>query len=428
MGTLSSRFPTSRRSKLAALACLAIGASMILGGIVPESAGAQNRCADVGCVDVIAVDGLIDEIEANSIIESVRRAERAGDVVAVVLQVNSGGSVVSDLRLNEIARVIADSTVPVSAWVGASGSEAIGGAAELVRVADSSSIAPGSVIGEVGTQRLDSRKFGNLFEGKAKAGLTKALKGEDAVEQGLVGRFDPTLVDHVGNLDAVDTKIVTVDGKKQKQPEQMVRISKLTLPIQIMHTAASPSVAYLLIVIGAALLLFEFFTAGVGVAGVVGAGFIILGGYGVAELPVAPWALGLFILSFVAFGIDMQTGMARVWTWVGLVAFTISSLFLFSEFRPSWLALASGIIGIAAVVLRGMPSMTRARFGTPFIGREWLEDEVGEVSSDLSPRGTVVVRGAEWRAQGVDDYRGVVGDSVKVVGTDGLVLEVQAEP
>ncbi len=424
MGTLSSRLRKSR-SKLVALVCLAVGATVLLGGAFPNAAEARSSCGDVGCVDVIGVDGLIDEIQADSITESVRRAERAGDVVAVVLQINSAGSVVPDSRLAEIARVISSSTVPVSAWVGASGAEALGGAAELVRVADSSGIAPGAFIGKVGIQRLDTREFGDLFEGKAAAALTKEFKGDDAVKADVVGRFDPTLVDHVGNLESVDTKIVTVDGKKQKQTVQRVRISKLALPIQIMHTAASPAVAYLLIVIGAALLLFEFFTAGVGVAGVVGAGFLLLGGYGVAELRVVPWALALFTLSFLAFAIDMQTGLARVWTWIGLVSFTISSLFLFSDFRPTWLALVVGVVGMATVVLKGMPAMTRARFGTPYIGRDWLEGEAGEVSSALSPRGTVTVRGAEWRAQGVDGYTGSVGAAVRVVGVDGLVLNVE---
>ena len=37
-----------------------------------------------------------------------------------------------------------------------------------------------------------------------------------------------------------------------------------------MHTVSSPPVAYLLFVIGLALILFELFTAGVGVAGLVG--------------------------------------------------------------------------------------------------------------------------------------------------------------
>jgi hypothetical protein len=90
--------------------------------------------------------------------------------------------------------------------------------------------------------------------------------------------------------------------------------SKLPLQTQLLHTAASPSVAYLLLVIALGLLLFEFFTAGVGVAGVVGAGFAVLGGYGVAALPFNGWALALLLLSMVGFAIDMQTGIPRLWT------------------------------------------------------------------------------------------------------------------
>ena len=46
-----------------------------------------------------------------------------------------------------------------------------------------------------------------------------------------------------------------------------------------------PAIAYVLFVLGMALLLFELFTAGVGVAGLVGAGALILGCYGLAVLP-----------------------------------------------------------------------------------------------------------------------------------------------
>src|SRR5690606_40597843 len=107
----------------------------------------------------------------------------------------------------------------------------------------------------------------------------------------------------------------------------------LPLGTQLLHTAASPSVAYLLLVIGLGLLMFEFFTAGIGVAGVVGAGFAILGAYGVAALPFRTWALVLLVLSMVGFSIDVQTGIPRLWTWISMVAFTVGSVFLFTDFR-----------------------------------------------------------------------------------------------
>jgi membrane-bound serine protease (ClpP class) len=179
--------------------------------------------------------------------------------------------------------------------------------------------------------------------------------------------------------------------------------------------------------LGLGLLLFEFFTAGVGVAGVVGAGFTILAGFGVAELPHNGWALALVLLSMVAFAIDVQTGIPRLWSIIGMVAFTVGSVFLFTEFRPTWIALLVGVAGMGATVFSGMPAMVRTRFATPTIGREWMVGELGEAGSDVDPEGRVIIRGAPWRAMTNRATPIRSGDKVRVVAIDGLVLEVEPE-
>ncbi len=245
---------------------------------------------------------------------------------------------------------------------------------------------------------------------------------------GLVTRFSPTLVEHVGELDQVEvSRVEGDDGEVRLEPVQRVRFSKLPLQTQLLHTAASPSVAYLLLVLGLGLLLFEFFTAGVGVAGVVGAGFAILAGFGVAELPFNGWALALVLLSMVAFAIDMQTGIPRVWTIVGMVAYTVGSVFLFTEFRPTWIALLVGVVGMGSTVFSGMPAMIRTRFATPTIGREWMIGEMGEVDADVDPEGRVLIRGALWRARTNRATPVLAGEPIRVVAIDGLVLEVEPE-
>jgi len=206
-----------------------------------------------------------------------------------------------------------------------------------------------------------------------------------------------------------------------------MRFSKLPLQTQLMHTAASPSVAYLLLVLGLGLLLFEFFTAGIGVAGVVGAGFVVLGGFGVAELPFNSWALALLLASMLAFAIDMQTGIPRLWTIIGMVAYTVGSVFLFTEFRPTWIALLVGVAGMGATVFSGMPAMIRTRFATPTIGREWMVGDMGEADTDIDPEGRVRIRGALWRARTNRATPVRAGESVRVVEIDGLVLEVEPE-
>ncbi len=400
----------------AALALVLLGVASF-GAFAASPAGAQtNSCARHGCVDVVAVNGLIDDIEADFIVDTLAGARRSNGVVGVILQFDSRGSAVPDDRLDEIARAIVDSDAPVSVWIGPSGSDALGGAAELVQVADSSGIAPGASIGDVGTQRLSTDEFGDLFKGRKAVGLDRILT-----------RFSPTVGDHLISLDGVETKVRTTDGERQTVPLTTVRFSKLPLSTQLFHTVASPSVAYLLMTIGLGLLLFEFFTAGIGIAGVVGALFVVLGGYGISELPHNQWALVVFVASFVAFAIDVQTGIPRAWTIIGMTGFTISSLFLLTEFRPTWIALGAGIIGIGSTMFSGMPAMVRTRFATPTIGREWMVGEMGTATTAVDPEGTVTIKGALWRARVNRATPISVGEPVRVVAIDGLVLEIEPE-
>ena len=89
------------------------------------------------------------------------------------------------------------------------------------------------------------------------------------------------------------TRASTTTGTMQRDTVAVVVLHKLPLVDQLFHTVASPAVSYLLLLIGLALLIFEFFTAGVGIAGVVGAGSLVLACTGLAALPARGWAVGL---------------------------------------------------------------------------------------------------------------------------------------
>ncbi len=440
------RLPGSPGRAVLALVALSIAALPVVGGLAgsagaaagsgaqddpaPTTAGdsgAPATCEEVGCLDVVAVDGLLDEIEADFVIDTLAGARAADGVVAVVLQLDSAGAAVDDARLAQVATAIASADVPVSIWIGPSGATARGSVVDLVQVADSSGISPGSTIGDAGPQALDPDQFGDLLAGGASVARTEVLGAQEAVDAGVVDRFSPTVLEHIVELEGVRTETLTEDGQRRQVPVTVVRFSKLPLLIQLFHTAASPSVAYLLLVVGLGLLLFEFFTAGVGVAGVVGAISLVLGGYGVAELPRAGWALALLIGGVVAVAVDVQTGIPRAWSIIGTTMFTIGSVFLFTEFRPTWIALLVGIIGMAVVVFSGMPAMVRTRFATPTIGREQLVGELGTAIEGVEPEGTVQVLGGLWRARTNRATPIPTGGRVRVLSIDGLVLEVEPE-
>jgi membrane-bound serine protease (ClpP class) len=209
-----------------------------------------------------------------------------------------------------------------------------------------------------------------------------------------------------------------------------VRQSGLPFVDRIFHTVASPAITYLLLLVGLILLVFEFFTAGVGIAGVVGAGALVLAFTGLAALPARGWAVGLIIASMVAFAVDVQVGVPRFWTGVGIVGTVVGSVWLFetlpgATLRPSWITLLAGIGGTVVAFVVGMPSMVRTRFATPTIGRDWMLGERGQVVVAVAPDGVVKVGDGTWRARTNRATPVAAGEPVRVVGIDGVTLEVE---
>lgn len=392
-------------------------------GVVSLAASAGGAQVDDGGtggpVVVLEVSGYLDPVLVDFVTSSIEDAE-ADDAIAVVLQLNSRGSAVDDATLTDLAHLVESSAVPVSVWVGPSGARAYGGAAELVAVATEIGMAPGTRIGDVGEPRLPTDEFGVPFDGALE---DRTVDDEVAVEDGYADRLAPTVGLFVNDLPGFETELD--DG--QVVPVTQTRFGQLPITAQVFHTAASPAVAYLFFVLGMGLILFELYTAGVGVAGVVAAFLFILGCYGLAVLPARGWAVGLLVVSMVAFAVDVQTGVPRFWTGVGFLCFAVGTLFLYDGPSLSWITLVGVFAALAVAVLAGMPAMVRTRFSTPTIGREWMVGEAGEAVTPVDPDGTVRVRGALWRARTNRATPLAPGEAVVVAGLDGLVLEVESE-
>lgn len=402
---------------------------------------AVAAAAELTPVDVQEVSGLLDEIQADAIEKAVARSADAGSQ-ALILQVNTRGAVISRDRMAELLENVAASQVPVAIWVGPSGSRLYGMAAQLLAAADVTAMAPGSRIGKMGTP---VQADGVTFDFGASTDLlqTDTLGFSDARKTGALkfaGNDEgvPVLKNMVFALDGLnvdgkvlDTVAESLDGSGQVVREATtVRFFKLGLLPRLFHTVASSPVTYLLLVIGLSLLIFEFFTAGIGIAGLVGAVCSVLACFGLAELPIRGVALAAILVAMIAFAVDVQVGVPRFWTGLGLVVYTFGSLFLFRDvdgatLRPSWITLLVGIGGAALTFIVGMPSMTRTRFGTPTIGRDWMVGTQGVAVEDIAPEGTVRVHDASWRARTNRATPIRQGDVVNVVAIDGVTLEVE---
>ena len=373
---------------------------------------------DVKSVVVVEASGLMDPVMVRMMQRTLEEVDTT-KTIALVFQINISGSVVEEEKIVALGQAISSSPIPISFWIGPSGSRAKGPITELALISGDIGISPGSKIGKIGQSILSS----NSSEAHKNFDLNeKTFNYEEAVEKG-IARSSPVLLEHLVGLEGFEV-ISDVDSGEIK-PLTQTRFEEMDPPDQFFHSVGSPAITYLLFLAGMGLLVFELYTAGVGIAGVLGALCLLLGFFGLAVLPSNPWGIALLIFSMFSFAVDIQTGVPRFWSGVATISLVVGSLLLFDGLSLSWLTLLFGILLTVSCMSAGMPAMIRTRFATPTIGREWIVGELGMALEEINPNGTVEVKGAIWKAQTNRATPIKVNDEIRVAAVDGFWLDVE---
>ncbi|MFM7061746.1 MAG: NfeD family protein [Actinomycetes bacterium] len=448
---------------LLGVACLVAGTAGTAGasgrGARTEAAVSSGR----GGIIVVQVKGLLDPPNARLITSAIEDANRARASV-VVLDIDSDGAV--DLDLEPVLAAIRSSRVPVTTWVGPAGSEAKGAAAVIAAASAVLGVGSGSHIGPAHPEARDTTEPARSAVAARLARLSERNGRDAAAARDLVAaRLDARTVTASGAADRICGRpangdgcatlgdfVVRIDGRvvttargevrldtskvigqgqdRRRQPNQPVAFRKLTLAGQAEHTLTNPSIAYALLIIGLALIVFEFFTISIGLAGGAGALAVIGACVGFSHLPVTWWGIALLGLSAFAFAVDVQVGRPAVWSGIGTVALITGSLFLYTGSSslavPWWLVIVM-VASALLFYLGGMPIAVRSRFSTPTVGRESLIGELGEAAVAIDPDGVVLIDGARWRARTNRATPIPAGAQIRVVEVLGLVLEVEPE-
>ena len=197
---------------------------------------------------------------------------------------------------------------------------------------------------------------------------------------------------------------------------------------------SDPNVSFILLTIGGLGIVVELFNPGLIAPGVVGGICLLLFFLAMGNLPVN-WAGAAFIILAVLLAVlETQVSGFGILGAGSIVCFVVGGLLLFNQFgdvSPTlpkvsvsrWvLAGSAGVLaaGLAYVAWEIKSSRRRGRESS----HPSLIGQKATVTGQLAPRGVVQLGNETWTADSQDGNVINVGESVTVVGIEGLILTV----
>ena len=196
---------------------------------------------------------------------------------------------------------------------------------------------------------------------------------------------------------------------------------------RLLAVITDPGIAYVLLMIGFYGLLFEFYSPGMIAPGVIGGICLLLALFALQLLPVSYTGLALIALGV---GLLVAEHFAPGFGLLGLggiTAFVIGSIMLIDTdvpaYRIPWPLIAGVTAASAGFLLVVLNFALRARQRPVVSGREQMLGATGEIF--INPDGGVFARilGEMWQVRANAPLGR--GQRVRVVGVDGLVLNVE---
>jgi len=407
-------------------------------------------------VAVMTASGPLTPAMAEYLSRAIRTAQQE-NAEALIFQLNTPGGSIG--LMNRMIEDIRASHVPVVVYVAPRGAMA-GSAGTLITLAGhASAMAPETIIGAASPvdqsgqdlSQTEQAKLKNALEATAET-LTErrspqavelarqtiesatAVSAQQALDIGLVDFIAADLNDLLRQLDGF--KVETVDGERSLHTAnatlQPVNMSFIE---QLLSILTNPNVVLVLLNVGVIAILIELSSPGGWVAGAIGVVCLALATYGLGILPVNWFGAVFLILAIVLFILDIKAPTHGALTIAGVLSMIVSGLVLFNSpgvprfQRVSvplvvFLSALTGGLFLAVVIyaLRAQKIPIR-------MGPEALIGQVGTASSDLSPRGSVRLRGERWLAELVEGEeplpQGARVEVVRLVGNRLLVRKAR---
>jgi membrane-bound serine protease (ClpP class) len=260
---------------------------------------------------------------------------------------------------------------------------------------------------------------------------SSAISARKALQLHVIDLVAPHLRDLL--VQASGRKVTVTDGRiiTLELANAVVHRHEMRFGESLLNRLADPNLMYLLMIAGLAGLYLEFAHPGGYLPGVAGAICLLLA---LASFEVIPINLAGFVL--ILLGAALLVAEVFVTSYGvlgigGIVAFVIGSLFLVdtsqTNLQVSRAMIAGAACGLGALILGLGYLVIHERRVRATTGKEGLVGEIGEVREAIEPGtpGRMLVHGEIWRA--VSDVRLPPGVRARVMAVNGLEVVVRPE-
>lgn len=453
-------------------------ALLLTWAMLPQAAQPADAGVRSGPVVTLEIKGAIGVAAGMQVARAVEIAARE-QAALIVITLDTPGGLVTTTR--DIIQAILGSAVPVAVYVAPSGAHAASAGTYILYAAHIAAMAPGTSMGAAtpvqmglpgtvpsdgqpgarkpardadakGDDAESAQPPGTAMERKVLNDAIAFLRtlaqmrgrnadwAERAVRDAATLTADEAVAQNVADvlaetradlLDKLDGRAVRTVGGVVKLATREARLLAVEpdLRTRALDAIADPNIAFILLLIGVYGLLFELWSPGFGVTGVIGALCLLIAMVSLSMLPVHYGGLALLLLGIALMAGEALTPGVGALGIGGLVAFVIGALFLFDP------AGADIAIGVAKPLIAAAAATTaalfifvlgyalRARRRAVRTGAEEMIGARAEVREWSDRAGTVHVHGERWSARGDRSY--MPGERVEVVARDGLVLFVR---
>jgi membrane-bound serine protease (ClpP class) len=396
----------------------------------------------------IHIDATINPAIATFIHSAIAKAEKE-KAQCLVIHLNTPGGLLKSTR-NIVGDIIA-SRVPVVVYVSPPGAQAGSAGVFITLAAHIAAMTQGTNIGAAhpvgmqgGMDTTMSEKVTNdavafirtIAEKRNRNGEWAENAVRNSVSVTATVALQQKIIDLIANddvelLQQLDGRNVQLNSGSVTLRTKSVKVTEFEMSFieKLLNILSDPNLAYILLMLGFYGLMFELYSPGAILPGIVGVICLVLAFYSLNTLPINYAGLALILFALLLFILEIKIVSHGVLAIGGVISLLLGSMMLIRRDAGaighlSWTVIIASTVVTTLFFLFVIGMGLKAQRMKPVTGSESMIGETGEAKEELNPLGMVFLHGELWQAESLTGSINS-GEKIRVKSMKGFKLFVE---